>query len=98
MAEYESWEYSDNPEGDHTNYNSGYYVLHMRPDLKFDEKKYDKATFHLGNLQSKLYLYADNGNIQTTLTFYSNRIAERVENIIDWKKVEIEHIIEPLDI
>ena len=25
-------------------------------------------------------------------------MAERVENVIDWKKIEIEHIIEPLDI
>jgi len=35
MGEHESWEYSDNPKGDNTNYNSGYYVLHMRPDQRF---------------------------------------------------------------
>jgi len=63
MGEYESWEYPDNNKGDNTNYNSGYYVLHMKPDSKFDQKYYNKASFYLGNLQSKLYLYADKGNV-----------------------------------
>jgi len=45
-----------------------------------------------------LYSYCGNGTIQTILTFYNEQLIYEADNIMDWKQIDVENIIEPLNV
>jgi len=60
---YSAWESKDNGPKDSRNHNSGSYVYHPDPHNTFRPEKLEKATFHLGTLQSKVYLYGHKAKV-----------------------------------
>ena len=62
-GQYDAWEGKDNGKDDKRNHNSGSYVYHVDPQQTFTLDLIEKGTFHLGLMQSKLYLYGRQGKI-----------------------------------
>lgn len=60
---YDSWERADNHEKDKRNHNGGSYVFHPDPKNTWTPYFIEKGTFHLGSMQSKLYIYGNGGRV-----------------------------------